>query len=284
MIRDRRRRGLRRDAAAVPSLQGSDDQSREREPDEKSGLDGLVSVVTSAHDAAPFIERAIRSVAEQTVPVLEHIVVDDDSTDGTAEIVARQQREHPHLVYLHQPRRGPGAARNRGIAHASGRYIAFLDSDDWWGPEKVEHQVAFMQRTGALFTYGDYEKRDPRTGLTLARYEPPDSVGYEDLLGACPVGCLTVAYDQETLGKRYMPDVRRGQDWGLWLALTRDGVRARKYPGNHAVYHDQSGTLSSNKVLKTVDVFRIYYREERLGLGRSVYYLVRHVADALSKP
>lgn len=254
-----------------------------RAPFVSDHLDDRVSVVTATHDAASTIEQAIVSVAAQTVPVHEHIIVDDGSTDATAEVVRGLQRVYPHVVYMHQERQGSGAARNCGICYATGRYIAFLDSDDWWRPEKIEAQVEFMQATGSVFTYGAYEKRDSGDQL-LARYDPPDSLGHEDLLVGCPVGCLTAAYDQVALGKYYMPDVRRGQDWGLWLALTRDGTRARKYPGNHAVYHENRGSLSSGKLRKTLDVFRIYREEEGLGLWRSLRYLLRHVINALRKP
>lgn len=242
-----------------------------------------VSVVTAAHNAADVIDRAVRSVAGQTRPVHEHVIVDDGSTDGTRAVVDRLREEFPHISYVYQLRAGPAVARNRGIDRATGRLIAFVDSDDWWLPQKLEHQVAFMESTGAVFTYGDYEKRDARTGNILARYELPESLEHEDLLGNCPIGCLTAAYDQSALGKRYMPDVRRGQDWGLWLALTRDGTTAYKYPGNHAVYNESCGSLSSGKVRKAVDVFRIYRREEGFGFWRSARYLWRHVINAARK-
>lgn len=237
-------------------------------------------MVTAAHDAAAHLERSIRSVAEQTMPVGEHIIVDDGSTDETAAVVEGLRRRFPHLVYIHQRRQGPAAARNRGIEAASGRFIAFLDADDWWRPEKVEHQVEFMRRTGVAFTYGDYEKHDGETGAFVTRYEMPESLGHADFLDGCPIGCLTVAYDQVALGKRYMPHVRRGQDWGLWLALTRDGTRARKYPGNHAVYQENRGSLSSGKFRKTVDVFRIYRQQEGFGFLPAAGYLCRHVINS----
>lgn len=238
-------------------------------------LSGLVSVVTPARDSATLIERAIRSVAAQTVAPLEHIVVDDGSTDGTADIVERLRGEFPHVRYERQSWQGAAVARNRGIELARGRYIAFLDSDDCWGERKLEHQIAYMEDRGALFSYGDYTIRDPRTGGVIRVFRSPDRLGYEDFLNGCPIGCLTACYNQERLGKVYMPLVRRGQDWGLWLALTRGGTTAMRYPGNHAVYHVRGGSLSSNKLLKSLDVYRIYRREERKGPLESLWYLTR---------
>jgi|AntRauTorcE11897_2_1112592.scaffolds.fasta_scaffold12564_2 teichuronic acid biosynthesis glycosyltransferase TuaG len=248
-----------------------------------SGEEVTLSVVTATHDAAEYLGRSVRSVAEQTMPVAEHIIVDDGSTDETAAVVEGLQSRFPHLVYIHQRQQGSAAARNRGIHEATGRYVAFLDADDWWRPEKVEHQVEFMRRTAVTFTYGDYEKHDGETGAFVARYSLPESVGHADFLDGCPVGCLTVAYDQVALGKRYMPDVPRGQDWGLWLALTRDGTRAWRYPGNDAVYCDHRGSLSAAKLRKVWDVYRIYRGEEGLGLVASLRHLRRHVFSSLRK-
>jgi hypothetical protein len=85
------------------------------------------------------------------------------------------------------------------------------------------------------------------------------------------------------LGKRFMPDVRRGQDWGFWLELTRDGAVAERYPGCHAYYHRASDSLSSAKIGVLVDIYRIYRKQERIGLVRTLYYLFFHVIAALTK-
>lgn len=233
-------------------------------------------MVTPAHNAAGVIERAVRSVDSQAIPVLEHIVVDDGSTDETGEILADLVRDFPQLELVTQPRRGAAAARNRGIELARGRYIAFLDSDDEWKPGKLERQIGFMEETGTLFSYGDYLRR--RAGSTAAdkTVRTPEELRYADLLRGCPIGCLTVAYNQEVLGKRLMPAVGRGQDWGLWLNLTRGGIIARRYPGVEAVYHIRRGSLSGRKLLKALDIYRIYRDQEGFGRIRSASCLVEH--------
>jgi len=265
-------------AEALPELQArAVDEARASQ----DALAGLVSVVTPARDAAHVIEAAVRSVAEQTVPVLEHIVVDDGSTDGCDEVVRRLQARYPHVVYLQQSQQGSGPARNAGIEHARGRYIAFLDSDDWWLPNKLARQLAFMEANDVVFSYGDYVKRDIESGAILASYELPETVGYEDLVRACPIGCLTAAYNQEAIGKHYMPSFRRGQDWALWLALARAGYQARKYPGTEAVYNNRAGSLSARKILKGLDIYRIYRTEEGFGPLQALWYLGRHTASKL---
>ncbi len=238
-------------------------------------MHGLVSVVTPVRNSCTVIDRAIRSVADQTVRALEHIIIDDGSSDDTAGIINELREEYPHIRYLHQSWRGAASARNLGIEQARGKYIAFLDSDDMWLENKLERQIGFMEQTGALFSYGDYQVFDPKTQRVIRECRPPDRVDHYDLLNGCPIGCLTASYNQEQLGKIYMPLVRRGQDWGLWLALTRNGTPALKYPGVEAVYFSRAGSLSSNKLLKCLDIYRIYREHEQINPLLAMQYLTR---------
>jgi teichuronic acid biosynthesis glycosyltransferase TuaG len=242
-----------------------------------------VSVITAAHNSADVIERNIRSVGALSLQQREHIIIDDGSIDDTAALADRLRAEFPHIRVIRQPRGGAAQARNAGISEAIGRYIAFLDSDDAWSEQKLEAQVDFMAANDVPFTYGDYCEVDAVNGAVLGRHDAPDRLTYSDLLRGCPIGCLTVAFDQETLGKRYMPDVRRGQDWGFWLELTRDGTVGRRYPGCHAYYHRAGKSLSSAKLSKALDIYRIYRRQEKLGRVRSMYFLVPHIVSALTK-
>ncbi|QKK02414.1 MAG: glycosyltransferase family 2 protein [Pseudomonadota bacterium] len=239
-----------------------------------------VSVITPAHNAAGVIERCIRAVSRQTLPVLEHVVIDDGSTDATATIAADLALRMKHLRIVSRQRSGAAQARNHGIRLARGRYIAFLDSDDEWLPGKLAAQLAFMQQHQVAFSYGDYQRLDSATGKPLGTVQCPASLLYRDFLHGCPIGCLTVAYDRETLGRVLMPEVGRGHDWGLWLRLTRDGTRACKYPGTHAVYHVRRGSLSGRKLRKTIDIYRIYRRQEKIGVVRSAYLLIRHIVNS----
>jgi glycosyltransferase involved in cell wall biosynthesis len=242
-----------------------------------------VSVITAAYNSAKVIERNIRSVGAQSLQPIEHIIVDDGSVDDTVSVVRNLQPEFPHLRIIRQENRGAGAARNAGIAMATARYVAFLDSDDYWSERKLEAQVGFMAANDVPFSYGEYDAVDAATGSLLGRYTVPERVTYAELLRGCPIGCLTAAFDQSVLGKRFMPEVRRGQDWGFWLALTRDGTTARRYPGCHAVYRHSKKSLSSGKLEKATDIYRIYREQERIGIARSVWYMFPHILSALTK-
>jgi len=166
---------------------------------------------------------------------------------------------------------------------ARGRYVAFLDSDDTWLEPKLEHQISFMEEQGSAFTYGDYAIVDDGNGQSKGRFVTPARVDYEHLLTRCPIGCSTAAYNQDILGKRYMPAIRRGQDWALWLALTRGGGEARKYPGRDVIYYKRKGSLSKRKIAKAIDMYRIYTVEEKIGRFFSAYLLARHAVNVLAK-
>jgi teichuronic acid biosynthesis glycosyltransferase TuaG len=187
---------------------------------------------------------------------LEHIVVDDGSTDGTVTLLLKLAEQFPHLKVISRRNQGAGPARNTAIEVAQGRYIAFLDSDDVWLENKLERQTRFMEESGATFTYGDYAVVDGASGETLGRYNTLRRLSYKQLLTKCPIACSTAAYNQEALGKRYMPAIRRGQDWALWLALTRNGVDAVKYPGCEVIYNKRRGSLSKKKLGKAIDMYR----------------------------
>ena len=248
-----------------------------------SKYSALVSVVTASYNSASSIERCVRSVSTQTSMPLQHIVVDDSSTDRTIELLSELAREIPLLTVIRQPNRGAGPARNGGIEAAEGRYIAFLDSDDAWLECKLENQISFMEEQGDAFTYGDYEIIDGQNGESIGRFATPDSLRYDQLLTRCPIGCSTAAYNQDILGKQYMPAIRRGQDWALWLAMTRRGVEARKYPGCNVIYYKRKGSLSKRKLVKAIDMYRIYTVEEKFGRFHSGYLLARFAMNVMAR-
>ena len=245
---------------------------------------GLVSVITPAHNAATTLPACVASVAAQGDIVKEHIVINDGSTDATAELLAELKPSHPKLRLLAQTHKGAGPARNAGIEAATGRYIAFLDSDDLWLPEKLNQQVQFMQATAAPFTYGAYHINHQQSGRVIATYNPPSSACHRTLLRSCPIGCLTAAFDQRRLGKRYMPTHGRGQDWALWLDLTRHGLIARRYPGVLATYHRSHQSLSARKLCKAWDMYRIYREVAGQPPLESLVLLFHHTLSRLGKP
>jgi len=216
----------------------------------------LVSVITPNYNAADFLERCVLSVAGQGIESLEHIIIDDGSSDNSKEILEKLVQDHGHLKVVYQKNQGAGVARNFGINEARGRFISFLDADDYWLENKLKSQISFMESKDIAFSYGDYfiESNESKRRKFIA----PESLNFKDLLTDCPIGCLTVCYDTDKIGKCYMPEVRRGQDWALWLLILKKGIVAEKYPGLYATYTVNSESLSSNKIKKAKNIYNIY--------------------------
>jgi teichuronic acid biosynthesis glycosyltransferase TuaG len=239
-------------------------------------MNALVSVVMPAFNSAVFIEQAIRSVQAQTLTDWELLVADDGSTDETAAIVRRMNDNDPRvkLISLGE-RRGPAGARNAAIEAAGGRYIAFLDSDDMWKPHKLERQIAFMRARDIALSFSAYD-RIGEAGEPRGQVHARRKVNYRQLLGYCVIGCLTAVYDTKKLGKQYMPDIPKRQDYALWLKILKQVDYAWPVPESLAIYRVRRGSVSSNKLIAARYNWRLYHDVEKLGLVRSAYYFAQY--------
>lgn len=239
----------------------------------------LVSVITPLYNAESFIEATIRSVQSQTFTDWEYIIIDDVSTDGGPEIVRRIAQEDSRIKLLSLPiNSGAGISRNTGIEAARGRYLAFLDSDDIWEPEKLTRQIAFSTDSKAPFTFTDYRKI-AEDGSDLDKIvKCRTNLTYSRQLLTNYVGCSTAMYDTDFFGKKYFPLIRKRQDFGLWLNLLSGGVEGKGIPEVLTRYRVRDSGLSGNK-LELVHHNWLLYRDV-LGFRRmkSAYYVLWNIA------
>ncbi len=243
-----------------------------------------VSIITPSYNSAFFIAQTIESVQRQTFDDWEMQIVDDGSSDDTVALVrhyaAHDRRIKVHCLDVH---RGPALCRNAAIEQARGRYIAFLDSDDMWAPTKLAEQLAFMNKQAAALSYTSYEKMSA-DGLRAGRVvEVPPSTSYARLLSVNVIGCLTAVYDTRAVGKVYMPDIAKRQDYGLWLRILKRGHLAYGLNEPLAFYRLRTDSLSSNKVSSARYTWRLYREVERLSLPRSLYHFSRYALSATRK-
>ncbi len=243
----------------------------------------LVSVVTPVRDAAETLPETVASVLAQTRGDWEMLLVDDGSTDGSAALAERFAAADPRVraLRLDAPR-GTAAARNAGIAAARGRYIAFLDADDLWRPEKLARQLAFMAAGGHVFAFSAYRRMDA-SGRPLGVVGVPARVGYHDLLRDNVIGCLTAIYDARALGRVEMPPLVRRQDFGLWLRLLKLTRFAHGQDEVLADYRVRPGSLSGSKLAAARDNWRLYREIEALPPARAAYYFLRCAGAGLLK-
>lgn len=225
-----------------------------------------VTIVTPAYDSAATLGATLDSVRAQSFTDWECLVVDDGSTDATADIVRVAAQADPRIRLLDNAQaKGPAGARNTGIAAGQGRYIAFVDSDDLWLPHKLEAQLAFMHTTGAALSFSSYELFDgDGRRPSRVRIAPP-SVDYEQLLDRNHIGCLTAMYDSAQVGRQTMPNLRMRQDWGLWLRIVRTSGRpALGMPEVTARLRLRRGSLSRNKLVAVWYNYRLLRDHEGL--------------------
>ncbi|MFG2825648.1 glycosyltransferase family 2 protein [Kitasatospora sp. NPDC048365] len=252
----------------------------------------LVSVVMPVHNSAATLGASVRSVLAQTHADVELLVTDDASSDGSMDLLQDLARQDERVRPQAAPQQGGAAkARNLALARARGEYVAFLDSDDMWLPEKTERQLAFAAASDAPLTFtsyykvdGDYvgEARDftPNGRVVTAR----ERVTYRDMLVQDHIGALTAMYDRSALGTRLMPDMPKRQDYALWLSIMRDGHPARGLREPLAVYRaGRAGSLSSNKLSLVEHNWALYRRHERLSLVRSTLALAGATVHSVRK-
>lgn len=223
-----------------------------------------------AYNCADYIAESIKSVQNQSYRNWELIVADDNSTDGTVDAVrsmaADDNRIHLLETDINLSVLGPAAARNRAINAAQGDYIAFLDSDDIWYPDKLSRQISFMEQMGYDFTYTAYEKTNERGEHMGVVISAPKSVNYSSMLyQGDPIGNLTVVYNAEKLGKFYVPDIKKRNDFALWLKIMHDCDRAYGLDEVLASYRVRAGSVSSTRKSKLIKYYWELYRDiERL--------------------
>ena len=179
-----------------------------------------VGIVTPAYNSGGTIEKTLQSILEQSYPDFEVFVVDDHSTDKTIEIVKKLSKKDNriHLIQLKSDK-GAAAARNLAIKtiedDPSFKYIAFLDSDDYWRKDKLKTQIEFMKKNKIAFSYGDYDICDITTDTIYKTRICPAKMSYFRMLIGCSVGCLTVVYDKDAVGHISIPNLQKRNDYAL---------------------------------------------------------------------
>jgi hypothetical protein len=244
----------------------------------------MVSIVTPLYNSAKYIGDTIESVQSQIYSHWELIVVDDGSTDGSTDMVRQfQAKDNRIRLICLDANRGPAVARNTGIEAARGRYIVFLDSDDIWFPHLLETELAYMNQKNAAIVFASYERAGEDLKTNIGPFIVPREVRYRDLLKTCSISCLTGMYDTEKVGKVYMPDFYKREDYGVWLAILKQGYTAWGIQEPLALYRIRETSVSRNKLLVATQQWKYYRTEEKLSLPESAYYFGWYVASSIKK-
>ena len=225
---------------------------------------GMVSIVMPMYNCADFVAQSIESVQAQTYPNWELLIVDDVSTDNSVEIVKTYAEKDARIRHMSNPTNcGAAEARNLALREAKGRWIAFLDSDDLWLPEKLAKQVPFMADNNYHFSYTEYREMNDDGVPTGVLCTGPKKVGRTKLFAYDYIGCLTVMYEREFVGLIQIPNLKKRNDYAMWLKVVKK-CPCYLYPELLAEYRVRSSGSVTNRnagIRKIIKYYYIMYRE-----------------------
>lgn len=239
----------------------------------------LVSIIMPAYNAEKYIEESIESICKQTYFNWELLIIDDNSNDNTLQIVNKYSKEDKRIKIIKQEtNKGVAQARNVAIKESSGKYIAFLDSDDLWEKQKLEKQIKFMENKKINFSFTNYINISEE-GKEIKKIKCPEKLDYKEALKGNKIGCLTVVIRKSSLENIVMPKLKH-EDYATWLQVLKTGNTAYCLQEYLARYRMRSKSLSSNKFKVLFWTFPIYYKQEQLGILKSSYYMLSHLLQA----
>jgi teichuronic acid biosynthesis glycosyltransferase TuaG len=245
----------------------------------------LVSIVMPSYNSASFLSSAIISVINQTYQNWEMLIVDDCSTDNSWQILASFATIDKRIIISKTvTNSGSGPTRNLAIHNAKGKYIAFLDSDDIWTPDRLEKHIEFMQENRCAFSHASYGYMS-EDGIILPKEfrVSRKPVTYKILLKKTDISCLTAIYDQDQLGKIFMPNLRRKQDYALWLSILKTGIPSIPFSPLLAYYRQRKDSSTSKKHKLIVQHLKFLKEQEHLSTLNSLWYTANWIVRGIFK-
>jgi teichuronic acid biosynthesis glycosyltransferase TuaG len=246
-------------------------------------LTPLISIITPCYNSAKYIEETISSILKQTYTTWQLVIVNDCSKDNTAAIIetytARDKRIHFIDLKING---GVANARNQGIKHATGDFIAFLDSDDLWDETKLEKQLRFMLENHFNLCHTAYRKIDSESKVITSAINVSKNVNYNQLLKHNEIGCLTAMFNVKEIQKRYFLKVGH-EDFVFWLDILKDGYKSSGLNEVLASYRVHNNTVSSNKIKSATFTWNIYRNVEKLSFFKSAFYFICYSYNSFRK-
>lgn len=243
-----------------------------------------VSIITPAFNASHYISETITSVQDQTFTDWEMIIVDDCSKDNTYELACSFSEKDKRIrVIKREKNGGVAAARNTALEAATGDFIAFLDSDDIWMPNKLEKQLAFMESNDYALTYTMYQKFKTDLSQRGKIIKAPKKMTAKAIYGNTTIGCLTVIVNRKKVGKFYMPLIKHTEDNCTWQEILNRGYIAYGLNENLALYRDGEFSLTNNKKKAAKQQWNTYREYYKFSIIKSAFYFTCYAFNAVKK-
>jgi teichuronic acid biosynthesis glycosyltransferase TuaG len=244
----------------------------------------LVTVITPSYNSEQFIIDTIKSVRGQTLENWQMIIVDDCSMDKTVAFATNYANIDPRIKIISlDSNMGAAYARNEALKQAKSRFIAFLDSDDQWEPNKLQVQIDFMKSQKIPISFTSYYLIDETGDKLNGVINSVTSIDYKGYLKNTIIGMSTSMIDTSLVDEFRFENIRTRQDTFLWITLLKRGHMAYGINSVLASYRVRKDSISSNKIKAVMRVWYLYYSLERLGLFKSLYYFIWYIYNALKK-
>lgn len=247
-------------------------------------ISNMVSIVMPVYNSEQYLAAAIESIIQQTYSNWELLIIDDCSKDASCQLLRNfAERDSRIKPFFLKENHGAAKARNKGISLAQGQFIAFLDSDDLWFPQKLEIQITFMQKNNYAFSYTSYNLIS-EDGQDLKRYvQVPERINYKQALTHTAISTITVMIDLRQLDKFEMPDIRAAQDTATWLMLLKRIKYAYGINQILSSYRQVPNSISSSIMRRIKRQWNVYRKIEGFTRSRSVVLYVQYIYYVLQK-
>lgn len=230
-----------------------------------------VSIITPCYNSAPFLKETIESVFNQTFTDWEWIITDDKSSDNSVEIIREINNPKIKLI-IADKNGGAGHARNLSLEKATGRFITFLDADDFWEPNFLEEMVNFMKKEKAEIAYSNYARCDENLVPKIDDFKADKEVTFNNLLKTCRLSLLSSMYDSERVGKEFFPEGSKREDHVMWLNLLKKIPVGKPLPKTMAKYRMHASSISRKKTNIMKDQYLVYKDYMKFSTLKSWYY------------
>ena len=244
----------------------------------------LVSIVMPSYNTGKFIEQSIKSVINQSYPYWELLIVDDCSYDNTDIIIEPFLNDKRIKYFKNEKNYGAAFSRNRALLEAKGKWVGFLDSDDLWRPRKLEHQIQFMKQNNYYFSYTNYSEIDEVGISNNVVVTGPKIITKKMFYRYCWPGCLTVMYDREYIGLVQIVNVKKNNDYAMWLKICKK-ADCFLLDEELAYYRrGRTGSISTNGIItKVIWHYKLFRESEKQSVLTSLLNTMRNMIFGLYK-
>ena len=235
----------------------------------------MISVILTYYKKKQFIKRCLNSIINQTYRNFEVILVYDDNEKEDLKYIKKIAKRIPKFkIIVNKKNIGVAKSRNIALKKSKGKFIAFLDCDDYWKKNKLKEQINIITTKKFLFTHIYYLIVDENE-RTLGKSEAKNSLNYNDLLKSCDIGLSTVIFRRKLLKIANFPIIKTKEDYALWLSFARNNIHIAGINKYYSSWRKNKNSLSSSLILKFVNGFKVYYKYEKKNIILSLLFTVR---------